>query len=68
MKQKELERSLIDYTGGRRFINVSQLAGFLGVRRTTAADMVRGLDRLEGNRSKNYFINDVAAAIMAHRE
>ncbi|MGF6375357.1 hypothetical protein M2140_000391 [Clostridiales Family XIII bacterium PM5-7] len=69
MNNKELERKMSVVTNSM-FINVSELARFLGSSRESARFVVDDLEYLiigKTGKAKAYFIPDVAKRILEHR-
>ena len=64
MKKNEfintLSLQLQEFTGGKLFINISQLSKALGVARETTAQMVYTLKYIPNGREKLFYISDVA--------
>lgn len=56
-------------TYGKGFVNVSQVAEFMGVGHEKAARMLEGLDFIVAgrNHAKSYLIDDVAEMILQQR-
>lgn len=54
---------------GKGFVNISQVAEFLGVGRETASKMLKDLDflRIGKGNAKSYLIDDVADMILRNR-
>lgn len=66
MNRQELIRDIKKECGA--FPNISQLARYMGVsRQTVRAEITSGLEYIETGKSKQYFVNDVADAILQRR-
>ena len=64
MKKTDLIRS-IEQTTGCSFINISQLAKYMGTGRDyVRANIVNGLDYVSTGKNKMYFVNDVAQRLI----
>ena len=68
MDKKSLTKALMDYTGGKPFISKNQLSRCVGRRDTWAYEIVKGLDKLPGEKKGDqYFVPDVVDRIMEER-
>lgn len=66
MNKQELIRDMKKEIGS--FPNITQIAEYMGTsRKTVRTEIVAGLDYLETGRSKQYFVNDIAARILMKR-
>lgn len=65
MNRQEVIRDMKAEIGS--FPNLSQIAKYLGKGRDTARTLVAGLEYYEDGKAKQYFVNDVADRILAHR-
>lgn len=66
MNKQELVRSMIQASGGSRFITKAELVRFMGLsNQRYVARYVDGLDRVDG---KRFFIPDVAERIIGRVE
>lgn len=67
MERKEIERSLLDWNKGKPFISKRKLKPWYGKGDAKLEAFVSKLDyRMDGNR-KEYFIGDIAKAILDER-
>ena len=67
MTKKELMEDLRDFTGDSSFITTNQLRKWYGHRHEAVKELVSGLQFLQRGRAKEYFIGDVADAVMRRR-
>jgi len=66
MNRQELIRDIKKEVGS--FVNVSQLAKYMGMSRDTVrAEILCGLEFYESGKSKLYFVNDIADGILGRR-
>lgn len=64
MTKTELARS-IEQAVGSHFINISQMAAYMGTGRDyVRANIVNGLDYISTGKNKMYFVGDVAERII----
>lgn len=52
---------------GSAFISIHQLRKWLGKRHEAVMELVEGLEYLQRGRAKEYFIGDIADAVMQRR-
>ena len=62
MTKQDVKRSIEERYGA--FVNVGEVAEYLGVDRGTARGFLHGLSFIPNGREKKYFIGDVAQRLM----
>ena len=62
MTKQEVRRSIEERYGA--FINVGEVAEYLGVDRSTARAYLHGLTYLPNGKEKKYFVGDVSQRLM----
>lgn len=68
MKKKELMEDLRVAANGSAFISTNRLRKWLGARHEAVMELVSDLEFLQRGRAKEYFIGDIADAVMRRRE
>lgn len=64
MDKKQIKRALQTHVNGASVISCNQLETFLGIGHKKALELLNGMERLNINGSKKYFIPDVAERLM----
>lgn len=68
MDKQTVVREMKSFAGGSCFITATRFAKFIGKEKKFAYSILRGLDRIPGEKSgTKYFIPDVAQRIMEAR-
>ena len=63
MDKRNIKKDLIEFTGGKFFINQTQLMKFMGISNRLAREIVQGLDYERTKKERKYYITDVAHRI-----
>ncbi len=67
MDKRILERQMTGYVKGAALISPNKLRGFLGAGPNTVSKLVDGLDYLEDDKGRKYFVSDVTERILERR-
>ena len=68
MDKQMLARDMQQFTGGKAFINQSEIAKYLGRSRDYVREITQGMDCLKSGKSNFFHVRDIAGKIMEERK